>query len=133
MTPNERTSPPCSAIATAIVSAWTSRPTNSTLDMSDQFLSYAALRRWFSPTHSVTRDNCEQAAGRSILTDRGRRRRPPVYHGRCLRGLRLLTWMIACLPAVSQTPPPSFQDLAGQAAGARDRNQLDKAVALYKQ
>jgi len=41
--------------------------------------------------------------------------------------------MIAVLPAVSQTPPPSFQDLAGQAAGARDRNQLDKAVALYKQ
>ena len=35
-----------SATATAIVSAWTSRPTNSNLDMSDQFLSYAALRRW---------------------------------------------------------------------------------------
>jgi hypothetical protein len=46
ITPSERTSPPCSATATAIVSAWTSRPTNSTLDMSDQFLSYAALRRW---------------------------------------------------------------------------------------
>ena len=37
--------------------------------MSDQFLSYAALRRWFSPLRSVTRDNCESAAGRSILTD----------------------------------------------------------------
>jgi len=45
MVHNDRTSPPCSATATAIVPAWTSRPTNSTLDMSDQFLSYAALRR----------------------------------------------------------------------------------------
>src|SRR5215472_17364681 len=36
-----RTSPPVSATATAIVSAWTSRPTKRTLDISDQFLSYA--------------------------------------------------------------------------------------------
>jgi len=30
----------------AIASAWTSRPTNSTLGMSNQFLLYAALHRW---------------------------------------------------------------------------------------
>jgi len=50
-----------SATATAIVSAWTSRPTKRTLDMSDQFLSYAALRRCFSLIHSVTHVNCESA------------------------------------------------------------------------
>ena len=45
--PPHRTSPAVSATATTIVSAWTSRPTKRNLDMSDQFLSYAALRRWF--------------------------------------------------------------------------------------
>ena len=38
------------------------------LGHSDQLLSYAALRRWFSPIRSVTRVHYGWAVGRSILT-----------------------------------------------------------------
>lgn len=60
MFPQLRTSPPpASATATAIVSAWTSRPTKRTLGVCDQLLSYAALRRGVLPLRGVTRDYCE--------------------------------------------------------------------------
>jgi hypothetical protein len=45
--PKDRTSPLGSATATAIVSAWTCRPTNRILLIGPTLLSLAALRRWF--------------------------------------------------------------------------------------
>jgi hypothetical protein len=52
MIPSERTSPFISATATAIVSAWTSNPTNRTLFMAGSH-SYVALRHGAFPLRSV--------------------------------------------------------------------------------
>lgn len=54
-----------------------------------------------------------------------------------MRGLRapvgILGLLASTIPAFSQAPAASFQELARQAGIARDRKQLDRAVALYKQ
>src|ERR1700674_4162438 len=89
--PSERTSPSPSATATAIVSTWTSRPTNRTLFMTGSFACGSAL---CSPsTRSVTHD-LRIGVGRSIVTNlrsavRLRNATPSVFHqrhiGRVLR------------------------------------------------
>ena len=66
--PCERTSPPVSATATAIVSAWTSRPTKRTLDIERPTPFVCGSAPLDSPLRSVTRAYCDSAVGRSILT-----------------------------------------------------------------
>ncbi|MDE3161107.1 MAG: hypothetical protein KGM92_20260 [Acidobacteriota bacterium] len=46
ITPIERTSPPCFGYGYGNRLGMNIETTNSTLDMSDYFFSYAALRRW---------------------------------------------------------------------------------------
>src|SRR6202162_2190200 len=65
ITPIDRTSPSGSATATAIVSAWTSRPINRTLLMTGSFVCGSALCS--TPTRSVTHE-LRIGAGRSIVT-----------------------------------------------------------------
>src|ERR1700690_3014342 len=65
MIPSDRASPSFAATATAIVSAWTSKPTNFILFI-DRLLSHVALRCDL-PIHSVTH-GLRIGAGRSIVT-----------------------------------------------------------------
>src|SRR5579872_5377299 len=69
MIPKDRTSPSSSAIATAIVSAWTSKPKNRTF-----FIGPVPFRLWLcvvvTPTHNVTHA-LRIGTGHSILTRRG--------------------------------------------------------------
>src|SRR5258708_2698637 len=66
MTPSDLTSPPCSATATAIVSAWTSKPTNFNLVI-DRLLSLVALYCWSSDSQHNPRPRI--GVGHSILTN----------------------------------------------------------------
>src|SRR5882762_8260515 len=65
MTPSDLTSPFCSATATAIVSAWTSKPTNFTLFI-DRLLSLVAL--YCRSSDSQHNPRLRIGAGHSILT-----------------------------------------------------------------
>src|SRR5258707_14180050 len=65
MTPSDLTSPFCSAIATAIVSAWTSKPTNFILFI-DRLLSLVAL--YCLSSDSQHNPRLRIGAGHSILT-----------------------------------------------------------------
>src|SRR5215470_8747404 len=65
--PKLRTSPPASATATAIVSAWTSNPTKRTLDMSDLSFRMRLCAAGFTSSQRNPR-YCE-TVGRSILTN----------------------------------------------------------------
>src|ERR1700716_779279 len=68
MIPRLRTSPPASATATAIVSAWTSNPTKRNLDMSDHSFRMRLCAAGFTSSQRNPR-YCESPAGRSILTN----------------------------------------------------------------
>src|SRR5713101_9530174 len=65
MTPSDLTSPFCSATATAIVSAWTSKPTNFTLFI-DRLLSLVAL--YCRSSDSQHNPRLRIGAGHSIVT-----------------------------------------------------------------
>src|ERR1700752_3036776 len=66
MTPSDLTSPFCSATAIAIVSAWTSKPTNFTLFI-DRLLSLVAL--YCRSSDSQHNPRLRIGAGHSIVTN----------------------------------------------------------------
>jgi len=74
ITPTDLTSPSCSATATAIVSAWTSKPTNFIL-FTDRLLSLVALR--FGLTDSLrnpraaNRSRSFHGANQDLIIERG--------------------------------------------------------------
>src|SRR5271155_4837254 len=67
MTPSDRISPPCSATAIEIVSAWTSNPTNFILFI-DRLLSLVAL--YCRSSDSQHNPRLRIGAGRSVISGR---------------------------------------------------------------
>src|SRR6202008_56454 len=89
MTPSDLTSPFCSVTATAIVSAWTSKPTNFTLFI-DRLLSLVAL--YCRSSDSQHNPRLRIGAGHSILTSLSEKSRDFWQGGSCVQ-LHSSPWM----------------------------------------